>query len=233
MKMHPPRGQDESFALTSHYSMTAAEALEGAFYGSSEASQAAEREAHRLADRWLNWMRDEGYGTPASCRLDFLVAVKPGARGAIPEVEVSTVEICESGGSFCNIAILPRTMATMNACVEPSGPDQKFPEGFPKALPAFVHEAPPAAPAAPYGGGQNQWQNSGGQGGGGWNNNNNNKGGQRGGPGGRQAQQRGNYNKTPSNGILARWGLDSKSGSRIFTIALAFLTWLWMRRRQR
>merc|ERR1719291_1508207 len=55
MRMHPPnvRLGDETFSLTSYMTYTAEEATSQAFRGDSQALQAAESEAKRLADLWL------------------------------------------------------------------------------------------------------------------------------------------------------------------------------------
>lgn len=137
MKMHPPRHNDPTFSLTSHLTMTAAEARDSAFQGSAKAMQAAESEVHRLANRWLQWFRDEGLGTPASIRLDFLVSK---ARSGT-EPRVWTVELCENGGSLCGLPHAARTTSFLNNCMEGVSDTSSAAGSFPKPLPSLVASA--------------------------------------------------------------------------------------------
>lgn len=141
MRLHPPKHNDATFALTSANTMKFEEARDACFCGSSQALHAAEEEARRLAKKWLEWFPAEGFSTPASCRLDFLCQVKPkggGYAGGPPEVKLYTIELCECGGSLCNLNQAPRTVAVLNECVEankspkPSrGPNDPFPQPLP------------------------------------------------------------------------------------------------------
>jgi len=129
MKLHAPQhNSDETFHLTSHQTMGAQEAADYAFCGSMEALRDAEKKAAGLADLWLQWFRQEGYGTPATCRLDFLVSV-PARRRGRPEASVWTVELCECGGSLCGLLPHGRTTACLNACLAGSAslPPQPLP----------------------------------------------------------------------------------------------------------
>jgi len=151
MSLKPPMNSaDETFALTGHTTMTAAEATQVAFRGNAQALAQAEEQAGRLADLWLQWFRDSGYGTPASCRLDFLVAVTEGRATGSLDVRVWTVELCECGGSLCGIQVGPRTAAVLNECLL----GDSTPAGFPQPLPPFRVEAsqPPAAQGESMGG---------------------------------------------------------------------------------
>eukprot|EP00927_Polykrikos_kofoidii_P044137 TRINITY_DN3818_c1_g1_i1.p1 TRINITY_DN3818_c1_g1~~TRINITY_DN3818_c1_g1_i1.p1 ORF type:complete len:644 (-),score=75.36 TRINITY_DN3818_c1_g1_i1:85-1959(-) len=145
MRLHQPRHNDETFALTSHLTMNASEAASLAFKGSTVSLQTAEREAARLAERWLDWFRDEFNQTPSACRLDFLVSCNPGAHGAAPEVNVWTVELCECGGSLCRSSHHARTAACLNDCIlgDGNGGSQAL-AGFPQALPPPRQEPAPA-----------------------------------------------------------------------------------------
>jgi hypothetical protein len=112
MRLKPPRHNDQTFSLTGAITMSKEEATQVAFRGNVEMMEEAEREVFRLGHLWLAWLRDEGYGVPSSCRLDFLVTVPKGA--ARPEVW--TVELCENGGSLCGLTHHARTAATLNEC---------------------------------------------------------------------------------------------------------------------
>jgi len=135
------RHSDETFALTSHKTMTEAEARDQCFKGNAKALQAAESEVRRLADLWLAWLREEGFGVPDSCRLDFLVAEPQGSSGT---PEVWTVELCECGGALCDYTHHARTASTLNACCS----DAKGALRPPKPLPALTLVERPAADAS-------------------------------------------------------------------------------------
>jgi len=119
MRQHPPRhSSDDTFALASHLTMTANEAVTEVFFGSWEALQVAEKEAEQLAELWLQWFQDEGHGTPVACRLDFLVAAKrPLVAGGPVQVDVWTVELCECGSSLCGFHWGARSAACLNECL--------------------------------------------------------------------------------------------------------------------
>merc|ERR1712110_1396662 len=95
----------------SHDTMTASEAADVVFGGNASALEAAEKEAERLADLWLQWFRENGYGVPASCRLDFLCTTKG---------DFWTVELCECGGSLCGLNSTTRAAACLNECLKDS-----------------------------------------------------------------------------------------------------------------
>lgn len=126
MKLHPPRQGD--FSLTSHEVMSADEAARCVFGGGrvgANIGRAVEADAGQLADLWLQWFQDEGYGLPSVCRLDFLVSWSNGQSHA----DVWTVELCECGGSLCGFTASRRTAAIFNACLaeedgslNPAGP---------------------------------------------------------------------------------------------------------------
>jgi hypothetical protein len=167
MRLKHPQHNDETFMLTSHQTMTAAETQEVAFCGSAAAMQKAEQEAGRLADRWLHWLRDEGYGTPNSVRIDFLVSAKPAAaRDAEPEVELWTMELCENGGSLCNISPAARAVSCLNNCIHGDGSGPPV-AGFPMQLPVMKAIEPAPAPAATTGS-WNNWKDTGGANAGNW-----------------------------------------------------------------
>eukprot|EP00747_Dinoflagellata_sp_TGD_P207568 gnl/TRDRNA2_/TRDRNA2_81126_c0_seq2.p1 gnl/TRDRNA2_/TRDRNA2_81126_c0~~gnl/TRDRNA2_/TRDRNA2_81126_c0_seq2.p1 ORF type:complete len:612 (+),score=85.41 gnl/TRDRNA2_/TRDRNA2_81126_c0_seq2:205-1836(+) len=135
LKLHPPnpRHADNTFALTSHLTMNAAEASEYAFGGSLEAYKAAEKEVLHLTDRWLQWFRDEDFGIPHACRFDFLVAKAAGGVFA-----VWTTEVSECGASLCGLHHGPRTAAFLNECLVDDDSGR-----FPRPLPPSVQQ--PAA----------------------------------------------------------------------------------------
>merc|ERR1719313_1209984 len=117
MRMKPPNSyskhNDETFNLTHHLTLTEEEARDQIFHGSAEALKAAEAEVWRLGKLWLAYLRDEGFGVPASCRLDFMVVASKAANGPS---EVWTVELCECGGALCGYTHHARTAAILNAC---------------------------------------------------------------------------------------------------------------------
>merc|ERR1719282_1702160 len=102
--------------------------------------EAAEAEAKRLAERWLQWFRDQGSGIPHVCRIDFLVALQPATEnGADSKFEVYTVELTECGAATCGLPVHPRSVAVLNEClvddVARVSRGGAFPTGFPLALP--------------------------------------------------------------------------------------------------
>merc|ERR1712137_682472 len=112
MKNQPSRhGSDDTFSMASHNSMTATECAEQVFGGDSAALEAAEKEAERLTDLWLQWFKEQDHGVPASFRLDFLCDSKG---------KLSTVEICECGGSLCGLSANTRAAACLNDCMKGS-----------------------------------------------------------------------------------------------------------------
>jgi len=113
MTLHPPR-HDDTFSLTSHQTMTRAEAIDLAFKGNADAAKIAEEEVERLTDAWFQWFLDEGFGTPGACRLDFIVAFSS-------KVTVRTVELSECGASLCGLPHAARTVAALNECLDVSG----------------------------------------------------------------------------------------------------------------
>jgi hypothetical protein len=145
MRMRPPRhASDKTFALTGHITMTEAEAREVAFKGNAQALEAAEREVWRLGRLWLAYLRDEGFGVPTSCRLDFLV-VPPQTADGLPEVW--TVELCESGGALCGFTHHARTAAAFNACFREQD-EADVPTRPPQPLPALdLDPHPVSAPS--------------------------------------------------------------------------------------
>jgi len=113
MRLRPPRHQvDESFALTGHTLFSEAEALQIIFRGDAKAMAETESEVFRLGRLWFAWLRDEGYGVPGSCRLDFLVSMSKSQKRA----DLWTVEVCECGGSLCCFTHQARTTAILNEC---------------------------------------------------------------------------------------------------------------------
>merc|ERR1719375_2926697 len=89
----------------------------------------------RLAQKWLEWFRSEGYGTPGVCRLDFLAALPPGSDQAL----LWTVELGECGSSMCGLPHEARSAAALNEAVADAGADRagRFPQVLPSlALPA-------------------------------------------------------------------------------------------------
>lgn len=122
----------DNFSMASHESMSAAEAADCAFGGSKVALQTAESEVKRLGELWLQWFRDEGYGTPGPAfRLDFLIATGRGA--AAPQIW--TVELCECGGSLCSLDHGARTAACLNECLITGEEGGSSAPGFPQPLP--------------------------------------------------------------------------------------------------
>merc|ERR1712217_737933 len=125
--------------MASDDSMSANEAANVVFGGNAAALTAAESEAERLAELWLQWFREEGYGVPQACRLDFLCTSKG---------KLWTVELCECGGSLCGLSAPTRTAACLNECLSGEGSTN-----IPKSLPPFkvLFEGSPVV-AAPNGG---------------------------------------------------------------------------------
>jgi len=167
MGLHPPRHEnlDPSFSLTSHHSLTERDAAESAFDGSKDALKFAEKEAHRLAGLWLEWLKAEGFGVPAACRLDFLVALQKRSRGSMQaQPELWTVELCECGGSLCGVPHGARTAAALNECIMGDMSEKLEDNRFPLALPSTevvevqVRDVAAAANAARPG---RPWQNRG------------------------------------------------------------------------
>eukprot|EP00929_Paragymnodinium_shiwhaense_P114746 TRINITY_DN83240_c0_g1_i1.p1 TRINITY_DN83240_c0_g1~~TRINITY_DN83240_c0_g1_i1.p1 ORF type:complete len:682 (-),score=117.64 TRINITY_DN83240_c0_g1_i1:190-2235(-) len=220
MKLKPQGSHrdDDTFQLTDHNTMSQEEAVRECFFGSVAACETAERSVARLTDSWLKWLQDEGYETPATIRLDFLVSVKPPAgAGQTPEVNVWTMELCENGGSFCGLKILPRTVAVLNDLLREGEPVK----GFPKALPPFSSEFPPTKlpPVSAAAGARSERpdRSSGGGPPG------------RGGPRGRNDRDLQSQPRKPGSFtlLLARFGLDG----RAIVAALVVLFVLWRSRR--
>jgi len=240
VRMSMKQRSDLDFALTSANTLGQSDALQYCFHGSAEAMAKAEQEGAGLADKWFAWMLDEGYGTPSSCRLDFLVSVEPPqAKGATPAVDVWTVELCECGGSLCDVKCVPRTTAILNDCVCLDSTDgSPPPSGFPKPLPAFAIEVkePPSQSYANNGTSSNWGVNG--------NNGTPSNGYGRGarGAGGNSTmmarkKQYGSSNG-PSNGplsaFLAKLGFEGANGGRaLLTAVLAVIVMLWLRSRSR
>lgn len=247
MCLHPPRHNDETFALTSANTMSAAEATAGPFRGNAEALRQAEQEAEALADRWLKWFVEEGHGLPTVCRLDFLVTLSPqpqsgGANNAAaPTPQVWTLELCECGGSLCNLSVAARATACTNELVCGAGnlDGEALPAGFPKPLPVLrLPEVTFSAPAQ--GGEYNKWSNS-------------NSTWQRGGqkpeaprayrgdaprprsalaPGGDRGRRQAS-GPGPLTALLARLGIGEEGGGRVVLGALlAVIALLWRMRRR-
>merc|ERR1712039_726477 len=97
--------------MASHNSMSATECADLVFSGNAAALEAAEQEAERLADLWLQWFRKQDHGVPASFRLDFLCTSKG---------KLSTIELCECGGSLCGLSANTRAAACLNDCLKDS-----------------------------------------------------------------------------------------------------------------
>lgn len=142
MQLRPPRHREDStFSLTSPFTMSAAEAAENAFFGSSAALEAAEAEARRLADRWFKWFEKEGKGVPHTVRIDFLAAVQEPSATVDGEaaVQVYTLELTECGASMCGLPVAPRSIAVLNECLADDNGccigNGGFPNGFPLPLP--------------------------------------------------------------------------------------------------
>lgn len=135
MKLRQPRHTDETFALTSHLTMTEAEACDQVFKGDAKALQAAQSEVLRLSHLWLAWLRDEGFGVPDNCRLDFIVVAPKASGGGLPDVW--TIELCECGGALCGFTHHARTAAAVNACFSDS---KDASSRAPRPLPALVLE---------------------------------------------------------------------------------------------
>mmetsp|Transcript_13393 Transcript_13393/g.35548 ORF Transcript_13393/g.35548 Transcript_13393/m.35548 type:complete len:605 (+) Transcript_13393:90-1904(+) len=129
---------DSSFSLASHDTMTAAETAAMLFGGNRAVVEAAEAEVKRLGNLWLQWFRDQGFGTPGPAfRLDFLVA-RPTNPQEAPEVW--TVELCECGGSLCGLGHHPRTAACLNECLHVLGrPAGRPPRSLPPFHPSAEH----------------------------------------------------------------------------------------------
>jgi len=107
----------DSFSMASHETMSAQEAARLFFGGKARALQATEDEVKRLGTMWLQWFRDQGYGTPGPAfRLDFIIANAAKSRGRSPQIW--TVELCECGGSLCGLSHDARTVAFVNECLQ-------------------------------------------------------------------------------------------------------------------
>jgi len=140
MKLHPPRhrDKDETFQLTSCYTMSAADAAVEAFEGNTALLEAAEVQVRCLAEKWCRWFHDQDSTQPHVCRLDFLAAVGP--ETAEGHVDIHTVEVTECGGSMCRLPVAARTAAVLNQCLLDAKGGKHWPPGFPMPLPPLQRQ---------------------------------------------------------------------------------------------
>jgi hypothetical protein len=171
---------------------------------------------------------------PASCRLDFLVSVAPGS-GAVSsqDVHVWTVELCEMGGSLCNLPCIPRAVVCLNQCIcGDVAMTDSLPRGFPQPLPSLKPIV------------QDSWQDRPWQRSGGPNATRNTAGSSRmNQPLAQQTRQQqqlrrsgvdaGDNRKRPFTAILARLGIGEAMAGRAILSVIIFLVLTWFRLRRR
>ena len=112
--------------------MTEREASDAAFGGSIDVLHAAEHRAMRLVREWLGWFRDQGYGTPGVCRMDFLVELPPGCTQA----RLWTLGLGACGSCMCGLSQEARSAAVLNEALAMTGGDHAM--RFPVALPSLA-----------------------------------------------------------------------------------------------
>jgi hypothetical protein len=134
----PRASDDDKFAVSSEQSATRAEAVQFWFRGSSDAASQAEAEVKELTDAWLKWLCDEGFGLPAACRFDFLIA----AGGDKSTVTVRSLGLHSGSSSFCGLPNAARSAAALNECFNVEGCSRA-----PQVLPSLQPLPPPTVSA--------------------------------------------------------------------------------------